>query len=141
MREYNKYYKGREGGKIIPGVPHRVVRDESLHSTAKPKSAILIFASSSSDVSRRFSGFRSLKGLIDRFHRFMMFNDIILLLYCIVLYCIVLYCIVLYCIVLYCVMLYFFCRFNVALFHFARFKYVCMKGSEIHEVNLQSTVN
>ena len=47
---------------IIPGVPHRVVSDESPHSTANPKSAILMLASSSSDVSRRFSGFKSLQG-------------------------------------------------------------------------------
>ena len=90
-------------------MPHRVVREESLHSTANPKSAILIFASSSSDVSRRFSGFRSLKSQIDGFDRFLMFNGIVLhciVLHCIVLYCIVLHCIALYCIVLYCIVLY-----------------------------------
>ena len=39
-------------------------------------------------------------------HKFPVYRDNNVLLYCIVLYCIVLYCIVLYCIVLYCIVLY-----------------------------------
>ena len=46
--------------KYSPGVPHLVVKELSEHTTANPKSAILILASSSAEVSSKFSGFKSL---------------------------------------------------------------------------------